>query len=566
MSVLQPKTLRTRLLLGSGALTAGIIAMAALALSSLVALRQSVNQEIALLSQVSALSTDFLAAAFDEVRAAEQYVVDPSRAAQQQFARAAEATYDDERRLRALPRLAADDRTVVASIGTLQQEVHARYAYVHALVDLGRHDRALAAIPAARQPATEMMRLLRALSTDQSTRADQAGATLLAQANDRELFVWVVLALTLVLAGGISAATIRSVTRPTERLGQAAQRFGEGDLRPVHLGTMPKELAALGNAISDVGTRLRALVQDVMTESERTSATAGDLSAVSQQLAATASEISTAMVEVSRGAEKQVAGLEHGRHAGERLADSAARNAELAQRVAQRGAEIHRLAARYQQDVATAAKALLELGAVVQRSATQVDELDRRSESINDFVDVIKQISSQTNLLALNAAIEAARAGEKGMGFAVVAQEVRELADSSAAAAEEVAEHIRVVRRQVSEVTETMLLGRTKVRGVEEVAQGAASALEAIASSVAEVEEAAGRLAEVASGNLAVVEEIRVALADVATAAHAHASASEQVTAAAQEQGAATEQMAAQASELSQTAQRLRALVKGFRV
>jgi methyl-accepting chemotaxis protein len=234
--------------------------------------------------------------------------------------------------------------------------------------------------------------------------------------------------------------------------------------------------------------------------------------------------------------------------------------------VAERGEEIHRLAARYQRDVAAAGKALLDLGAVVQQSATQVDELDRRSESINDFVDVIKQISSQTNLLALNAAIEAARAGERGVGFAVVAQEVRELADSSGAAAEEVAEHIRVVRQQVSQVSETMASGRAKVRGVEEVADGAAHALEAIAASVGDVEEAAGQLATAAAGNLKVVEEIRVVLEEVAAAAQAHASASEQVTAAAQEQGAATQEMAAQASELSQAAHRLRGLVKGFRV
>jgi methyl-accepting chemotaxis protein len=234
--------------------------------------------------------------------------------------------------------------------------------------------------------------------------------------------------------------------------------------------------------------------------------------------------------------------------------------------VAERGREIHQLAARYQQDVGAAASALLELGQVVQRSAAQVDELERRSESINEFVDLIKRIASQTNLLALNAAIEAARAGERGLGFAVVAQEVKQLADSSGAAAEEVAGHLRVVRQQVAEVAATMTDGRAKVSGIEGVAQGAARALEAIAGSIADVEEAAAQLADRAAANVGAVQEIQTVLSEVAEAAHAHASASEQVTAAAQEQGAATEQMAAQAGELSQAAQRLRALVKGFRV
>ena len=381
-------TLRARLLLSSGALTAGIIAMAGLALASLVALRQSVNQEMTALSQVASLTTDFLAAAFDEIRAGEQYLVTPSNEVRDQFARAADETYDYERRLGELPGLAAEDRGVVARIGELQQGVHARYSYVHALLALGRREQALAAAVGARVPATEMMRLLRALSTDQSVRAEQTGAGLLARANERELLVWVVLGLSIVLAGGISVATIRSVTEPTERLGQAARRFGTGDLRPVHLGTMPRELSALGEAIGHVGTRLRGLVQDVINESERTSATATDLSAVSEELAATAGEISTAMVEVSRGAERQVGGLEHGRHAGERLAEAAARNAELAQRVAERGAEACIARARAGPDGMTLdpddAFWTLLLHCVLDKQSIRAEHLDRLAQLAAD--------------------------------------------------------------------------------------------------------------------------------------------------------------------------------------
>jgi methyl-accepting chemotaxis protein len=566
MAALRVNTVRSRLLLGSGALIGGIVAIAVLALASLRALRQAVTEESAVLSQVAELSTGILAAAFDEVRAAELYLSEPTAAARHLFEQSADETYQYEERLRALPQLAEDQRGAVARIGALQQQVQAAYSYAHALRDLGRDQRAQAAVAAAREPASQMMRLVRSLSATLGAQAEQGGAALLVRADERELLVWVVLALSIVLAGGVSIVTLRSVEVPTERLGLAVQRFSAGDLRPIHLGTMPRELAVLGDAMSRVGTQLRSLVQEVVHESERISATAADLSAVSQELAATASEVSTAMVDVSHGAESQVGGLEAAQRAVERLAGSAATYAELSRRVAERGQDIHRLAAQHQRDVATAGKALLDLGSIVQQSARQVDALDQRSESINEFVDVIKQISSQTNLLALNAAIEAARAGERGVGFAVVAQEVRELADSSGAAAEEVAEHIRVVRQQVSQVAETMATGRIKVQGVEEVAQGAARALEAIAGSVADVEEAAGRLAQAAEGNLTVVQEIRTVLQGVAAAAHAHASASEEVTAAAQEQGAATEQMAAQAGELSQAAQRLRGLVKGFRV
>lgn len=554
------------MLLGAGALTGGIVAMAVLALASLRALSRAVTDESALLGQVSNLTTGILAAAFEEVRSGELYLVAPSPGVEAQFDSAAAQTFDFSRRLRALASLGEEDQALIARIGTLQQAVHAGYAYAHALADLGRRDRALAAGAAVREPAVAMMDSVRRLAANLGAAAEQRGSRLLARASERELLVWAVLALSVIVAAGISLATLRSVQVPVERLGLAAQQYSEGDFRPIRLGDMPRELATLGEAMGQVGARLRELVSQVVAESDRLSATAADLSAVSEELAAAAGEISTAMVEVSQGAGKQVGALDAARRAVEQVSTSAEVNATLARRVAERGREIHQLAARYQQDVGAAASALLELGQVVQRSAAQVDELERRSESINEFVDLIKRIASQTNLLALNAAIEAARAGERGLGFAVVAQEVKQLADSSGAAAEEVAGHLRVVRQQVAEVAATMTDGRAKVSGIEGVAQGAARALEAIAGSIADVEEAAAQLADRAAANVGAVQEIQTVLSEVAEAAHAHASASEQVTAAAQEQGAATEQMAAQAGELSQAAQRLRALVKGFRV
>lgn len=559
-------TLKARIALGTGALVAGLVAIAALALTSLRGLSEAVTREAALLSAVTALSNGILATVLDEVRAGELYLTELSPDAVRQFRASADETYEYERRLRALPALDEENRALIARIGTLQQRVHAGYSYAHALADLDRRQQARAALEVARGPAEEMMRFVRTFASAQAAGAQETGRNLLQTAQQREVVVWIVLAVSIVLGTAISVATVRTVERPTLRLGAAAVRFSEGDLRPVWLGQMPRELATLADAMGQIGTRLRSVVADVITESGRISGTAADLSAVSEQLAATATQINTAMIEISQGAEKQVADLGGCTSATERMEQIALANAEVARRVSERGAEIHRLAARYQQDVGAAATALLELRTVVQTSAGQAEELDRRSESINDFVDLIRRISSQTNLLALNAAIEAARAGERGMGFAVVAQEVRELADSSGQAAEEVAQHLKVVRQQVAQVVETMAAGRAKVRGVEEVAQGAARALEAIVAAVADVEEAARRVAAEAAENLKAAQDVRRLLREVARAAHAHASSSQQVTAAAEEQGAATQEMAARASELSQAAERLRALVKGFRV
>src|SRR3989475_6020651 len=183
--------------------------------------------------------------------------------------------------------------------------------------------------------------------------------------------------------------------------------------------------------------------------------------------------------------------------------------AELAERAAQLGEEIRTVADRHRGDVAAAGTALLDVREVVQTTSKQITELAAQSAAIDDFVDLIKRISSQTNLLALNAAIEAARAGEHGRGFAVVAEEVRQLADESARAAEEVARTTAVFREQVDEVTATMAAGQAKVRGIEAVAEGAARGLAEIITAIEQVEQAAAHVMRAAQENTHVSEDLR---------------------------------------------------------
>jgi methyl-accepting chemotaxis protein len=559
-------TVTVRIGVAQAILVSGLLVVAFIGVAALRTVSDSVAQELAALARMSDVSSGLVVALFDQIRAAEQYLTDASTDAKTTFQTSGETAYDFQRQLRALPDLTATDRLLVNRIAGLQGEVEVGYALAHAHLDLARREQALAAAAAARAPARELMRFVRDFAAVQRARTEATATALENTAEERRLAVWSVLAASIVVAVGVGVGTLRSVQQPLLRLEAAATRFGDGDLRPFDLGAVPGELDALSGAIGRIGARLRSLIADVVKEGERIAGTAGDLSAISEELAATSGQVSTAMVEVSGGAERQVAGLEDSAAAVERLRAAADENRRVGARVAELGADIRRLAERYRADVSGAAKALLELGEVVQTSAAQVEELDRLSEAVYDFVDLIKRISSQTNLLALNAAIEAARAGERGQGFAVVADEVRQLADSSARAAEEIGGTLASVRGKVSEVAATMAAGRTKVRGVEQVAHGAARALEMIVTAVRRIEEAAQGVARAAEDNLHAAERIRDAIATASETAQGYVSASQQVSAAAQEQGASTQEMAAQAAQLSEAAEHLRSLIRGFRV
>jgi len=559
-------TIRARILIGLVLLMAGLVATAVGGAATLRRLRGAVADELAALRTSTEIGSGFVTSVLEEIRAAEQYLVTPTAEGRQQFQRSAEEAFGYEKRLAALGGLAVEDRLTINRLRQLHATIQSEYSIAHALSDLGRSQEALARVSAVRPQAAELTRLVRDLSRRQAQKAGHAADRLEADSTDRERKLWV-LVVTLVLVGFfLSRYTLQSVQGPLSRLITAAERFGAGDLRPVTTGDMPREFRVLADAMQHMGDRLRQIVGEVIGESDRIAGSAGDLSAVSEQLAASSSEVSTAMVQISSGADEQRAALGSMGTGIEELRKATADMAEAAERAAQLGEEIRTVAERHRGDVAAAGSALLDVREVVQTTSKQLAQLAELSASIDDFVDLIKRISSQTNLLALNAAIEAARAGEHGRGFAVVAEEVRQLADESARAAEEVTRTTALIREQMEDVTATMTVGQAKVRGIESVAEGAARGLAEIAAAVELVEQAAARVRVAAQANRETTARLQQKAEQVGGRAIAHAASAEQVTAASQEQGASTQQMAAAAGALLQAAEKLRGLVRGFRV
>ena len=551
-------TIRWRIILGLSGLLAGLVIASVVGVTSLSSLRHALATEIEHLRQSNDVSNGLVTAVFDEIRAAGE--------ARDQFQLAAEAAFQYQKRLDGLPGLTEADRITVNRIKQLQSVIHVDYSLAHADLDLGRTRDALALTVAVRDPVTELTRLVRELSARQSDKAGAVGRRLAAVAREREIVLWLVLVATAIVGAVVGVFTLRWVEGPLVRLVTAAERFGSGDLRPVTTGRMPREFQVLADAMRQMGERLRGIVSEVVTAADKIAGSASDLSAVSEELAASSSEVSTAMLEIASGAESQRNELNATQSALEQQRRATAEMSDAASRVARLGEEIRSVADRHRNDVAAAGSTLLDVREVVRTTATEVTQLAEQSAAIDDFVDLIKRISSQTNLLALNAAIEAARAGEHGRGFAVVAEEVRQLADESARAAEDVARTTRVIREQVEEVTATMAVGLAKVRGIESVAEGAARGLTEIVAAVEQVEQAAARVTRAAQENRGVTEQLSAQAQQVVTRAVAHASSAEQVTAASEQQGASTQEMAAAAGDLLQAAEKLRGLVRGFRI
>ncbi len=561
-------TIRWRIILGISGLFAGLIVAALVGVTSLRTLRRSLATEIESLRASTEVGSGLVTAVFDEIRLGEQYASQPgnAKATGDAFQNAADQAFNYQKQLDALPGLAEADRITISRIKQLQSTIHVDYSLAHALLDIGRTNDAQALITAVHTPVAELNRLARELSARQAEKAATAGQRLAALAGQREIALWLVLIVTAIVGAIVAAFTLQWVEGPLSRLVTAAERFGSGDLRPVTTGEMPREFQVLADAMRHMGERLRGIVMDVVSSADKIAAAASDLSAVSEELAASSSQVSSAMLEISSGAEHQRNELNQAQTGLDRLRAATTEMTDAAARVAGLGEEIRTVADRHRNDIAAAGNSLLDVREVVRTTGTEVTQLAEQSAAIDDFVDLIKRISSQTNLLALNAAIEAARAGEHGRGFAVVAEEVRQLADESARAAEDVARTTKVIREQVEEVTATMAVGQAKVRGIESVAEGATRGLTEIVAAVEQVEQAASRVTRAAQENRGVTEQLGMQAQLVVSRAVSPTSSAEQVTAATEQQGASTQEMAAAAGNLLQAAEKLRGLVRGFRV
>jgi methyl-accepting chemotaxis protein len=558
------QSLRSRITATMALLVLLVLLISVIAVNAITSLGRSADQQLGAVVDGSTIATGLVGSVTSEIRAAERYLARHDQAYLKEFVATGDSAYALQRRFRELPGLTTRDQFVLNAIGTAQAEAEVAYATAHALSDLGRTEEARAAASLAEAPSDSLIASVAELSQAQGRRASAQTDALRAQASRRRNALWLLFAAVLLIGVGASSATIRAVDNPLRRLIGAADRFGGGDLRPLSLGAMPAELERLGQAMDNMGGRLRQVVSSVTRETSTISSSATDFSAMSEELAASSGEISTAMVRVATSAEQQRTGMDQAGALLEGLRAAAASNAQAAARVVQLGERIRSVAAEHRGDVENAGRTRLDVREVVQTSAGQVEQLARESEAITEFIDLIKQISSQTNLLALNAAIEAARAGVHGRGFAVVAEEVRRLADSSSAAAENVAKTVEFIRRQIRDVSATMEVGSAKVTGVEGVAHAAANALDEIAHAVDEVHEAASAVAHEAERNRAITDELGTRTAQVAQSANEHAAASEEVTAAAEEQSASTEEMAAAAGELLQGAHRLSEAIRDF--
>ncbi|MCT2342869.1 methyl-accepting chemotaxis protein [Bacillales bacterium AN1005] len=358
----------------------------------------------------------------------------------------------------------------------------------------------------------------------------------------------------------------RTIANPIKKLKNLMEKGENGDFSERADYQSKDEIGSLSVSFNSMADGIKELVETIGETSQALASSSEQLSASSEESSKASEHISETIQELAASSENQMTLMASSSEGINNVTGSTERisaNAEKVAATAENTAEASKKGLRNIEEVTTQ---MNSINTNVGNLSVSINTLEGRIKEIGEITKAITDISSQTNLLALNAAIEAARAGEQGKGFAVVADEVRKLAEQSSQSAEQITSLISQIQVDTKTTIQSMSTAKNEVDLGLNIVQNAGNSFGEIEVSINDLvnlfEEVFVSLKELKDNT----DVINVSVMEVNSMAGEAAANTENVSAATEEQVASMEEIAASSSSLANLAESLQELIRKFKV